>query len=280
MKPVLLDGAVGTSLWAKAEAHGYKKDPVWKYNIEHPEIVAELAQEYAAAGSKMILANTFGANGPMVKRVSSYSTADVVSKGVQITRKALEGTDCVTALSMGPLTALLDPYGDMEEEECAEIYEEIAEAGVNAGAQAFMIQTFMDLHMMEVAAKVCVKYKLPIYCTLTFEKRGKTMMGNSVEDMIETLEPLGVAGMGMNCSLGPDLALPIIKEFAEKTSVPLVYKPNAGMPISSGGSGSAITAEEFAKAVEPALDFVSYIGGCCGSDPTYVAEIKKLLDKR
>ena len=114
---------------------------------------------------------------------------------------------------------------------------------------------------------------------MTFEKSGKTMFGNSVQDTIDTLVPLGIDAVGLNCSLGPDLALPIIKEFAEKTTLPIVFKPNAGKPILSadGSSSAAYTAEQFAKDVAPALEYVSYIGGCCGADATYVKELKKLL---
>ena len=277
-KPILLDGAVGTSLWAKAEAKGYRKDPVWIYNIEHPDIVSELAKEYAQAGSQIILANTFGANGPAVARSSSYTTPRVVKAAVETTRAALAGTGCKTAFSAGPLSVLLEPYGDMEEEECQSIYEEMIGAGVDAGAEVIMLQTFFDLEMMKIAASVAMQYNIPVYCTMTFEKVGRTMMGNSVEDVIGDLEPLGISGIGMNCSLGPDLALPIIREFAEKTSLPLVFKPNAGLPISAGGStASAIDAKTFARALEPAFEIVDFIGGCCGSDPSYIREIRSLL---
>ena len=280
-KPILLDGAFGTSLCAKAEAKGYDKVPVWRYNIEHPELIDELVREYAAAGSKMIQSNTFGANGPTVKRVSSYSTAQVVKAGVEITKKALEGTDVKTSLSIGPLSMLLEPYGDLEEDECREYYEEMIGAGMDGKADAIIIETFMDLEMMKIAASIAVPYGVPVYCTMTFEKSGRTMMGNSVEDVVRGLEPLGIAGVGMNCSLGPDLALPIIQEYAAKTELPLIYKPNAGLPVSAGGTvASGCDAVSFAKAVEPAFDIVSLIGGCCGSDPSYIREISKLLENR
>ena len=101
----LMDGAVGTSLWDKAEARGIKKDPVWRYNIEHPEIVAELAAEMADAGAEIVLANTFGANGPAVKRSSSYTAPEVVSAGVRILKEAVKGRGVKTCLAAGPLSA-------------------------------------------------------------------------------------------------------------------------------------------------------------------------------
>ncbi len=277
----LMDGAVGTSLWAKAEAKGFKKDPVWRYNIEHPEIVAELAAEYADAGAEIILANTFGANGPAVKRSSSYSTPEVVSAAVRILKEAVKGRNVKTALAIGPLSALMEPYGDLTEEETAEIYREMLEAGMKEGTDIILLQTFIDLAMMRVAAEEAVKFGVPVFCCLTFERRGKTMMGNSVEDMIEELEPLGVSALGMNCSLGPDLAVPVIREFVGKTSLPLIFKPNAGKPIlaADGTASTAYSAKTFADELMPAMEFVDYIGGCCGSDPSYIRELASRMGK-
>jgi 5-methyltetrahydrofolate--homocysteine methyltransferase len=281
MKPniTLMDGAVGTSLWAKAEAKGIKKDPVWKYNKEHPDIVAELASEYADAGAKIILANTFGANGPAVKRSSDYTSPEIVSEGVKIAKTALAGRDVKIALSAGPLSALMEPYGDLTEEEAAEIYREMLEAGVKEGPDIILLQTFIDLAMMKVAAIEAKRFGLPVFCCLSFERRGKTMMGNSVEDMIEELVPVGVDAIGMNCSLGPDLALPVIREFAEKSPLPVIFKPNAGKPIlaADGTTATTYSAKVFADDVMPALDLVDYIGGCCGADPSYIRELAERM---
>ncbi len=280
-KPVILDGAVGTSLWAIADAHGVARVPVWRYNVENPEFVFELTKKYVDAGAEIVLANTFGANGPAVKRASKLDPKEVVAAGVTLAKKAVEGTDVKVALSCGPLTMLLEPYGDLEEDECREIYREMIDAGVGAGADMIMLQTFIDLEMMRIAAEEAVKTGLPVFCLMTFEKVGKTMFGNSVQDVIDTLEPLGISAIGMNCSLGPVAAIPVIREFSEKTKLPLMFKPNAGLPItgSDGKTEVAYTAEQFAKEIEPALDFVSYIGGCCGCDCTFVTAIKALVEE-
>ena len=182
-------------------------------------------------------------------------------------------------MAVGPLTEILEPYGDLEEDECRKIYEEMIKAGVDAGCDIIMIQTFMDLSMMKIAAEVALTFGLPVFCSMTFEKIGKTMFGNSVKDTIAGLAPLGISAIGLNCSLGPDLALPIIKEFAENTDLPIIFKPNAGKPIlsSDGTTSTAYSALQFAEDIKPALEYVSYIGGCCGSDSTYIKEIKKLL---
>lgn len=280
-KITLLDGAVGTELWAKAEKNGWKKEPVWKYNIDHPEIVAELAREYADAGSDILLSNTFGANAPSVQKSSSYSVSEVVSAGVKIAKEAAAGRGIRVGLDAGPLSELMEPYGDLTEEEVAEIYAEMFEAGVGAGADLIFLETFIDLAMLRVAAEEAKKYGVPVFCSLSFERLGKTMMGNSPEDMIEELEPLGVDAIGMNCSLGPELAVPIIRKFAGKTSLPLLFKPNAGLPVmkADGTVSTEYSAKAFVDGIAPALDFVDYIGGCCGSAPSYIRELAERIGK-
>ena len=280
-KITLLDGAVGTELWAKAEKNGWKKEPVWKYNIDHPQIVAELAREYADAGSDIILSNTFGANAPSVQKSSSYSVSEVVSAGVKIAKEAVGGRGIRVGLDAGPLSELMEPYGDLTEEEVAEIYAEMFEAGVGAGADLIFLETFIDLAMLRVAAEEAKKYGVPVFCSLSFERLGKTMMGNSPEDMIEELEPLGVDAIGMNCSLGPELAVPIIRKFAGKTSLPLLFKPNAGLPVmkADGTVSTEYSAKAFVDGIAPALDFVDYIGGCCGSAPSYIRELAERIGK-
>lgn len=278
-KTVLLDGAVGTSLWQLAEENGIDKVPVWRYNVEHPELVAELTRRYVAAGAEIVLANTFGANRDVVCRNSTYTVRQVVGAGVRICKEAVKGTDVKVALSIGPLSQLLEPYGDVTEEDAEEIFTEQIGAGMEEGADMICIQTFMDVEMMKIAARIARSYDVPVMCMMTFEKVGKTIMGNSVEDFIAAVEPIGIDIIGMNCSLGPDLAVPVMRQFVGKTKLPLAFKPNAGKPIlnSDGTTKTAYDADTFVREIAPALDFVDYIGGCCGSDPTYIAKLKTML---
>jgi len=279
-KPILLDGAGGTMLWRMAEEKGISKEPVWKYNVEQPELVTRLARAYIDAGSQVILANTFGANGPAVARSSGYTVAEVVSAGVRLAREAAEGTDVKVALDVGPLSVLMEPYGDLTEEEAAEIFREQISAGMSEGPDLILLETFMDLEMLKVAAGVAKEYSVPVLCTMTFEARGRTMMGNRVEDIVEELSELGVDGVGLNCSLGPVEALPIIEEFAGETDLPLIFKPNAGKPVlaEDGTVISPYDAVAFAEDVAPVLELVTYLGGCCGSDPDYIRELNKRLN--
>ncbi len=278
-KITLLDGAQGTRLWQIADENGVPKEPVWKYNIEHPDFILKVVAEYAAAGSQVICANTFGVNRSSVERSSSYTVPQVVSAAVKTAKKALEGTDIKVALDIGPLSDFLEPYGDLTEEEAADIFDEMLKSGINAGADMVFFETFLDLEMMRVAAETAKKYGLPVICSMTFEKHGRTIMGNSVEQIIETLSPIGISAIGMNCSLGPDLALPVIQEFAKHTGLPLFFKPNAGLPVQTenGESFSNCTPDMFAADVAPALPILSYLGGCCGTNAEYIRKLKELI---
>lgn len=282
MGKIILDGAIGTTLWDIAASHGVEKVPVWRYNIEHPEFVAEITKRYIDAGADYVQANTFGANRPAVERSSKYDVRDVVSEALRIARETAEGKDVKITLSCGPLMQMLEPYGDLEEDECGDIYEEIFDAGMPYKPDAIFLETFIDLNMMRVAAERAVTKGVPVFCSMSFEKVGKTMFGNSVEDVVKTLEPLGIASVGLNCSLGPDAAVPVIKEFSEKTSLPLFFKPNAGLPISKAGGQetSAIGPEDFAEAVSAGFPYATYVGGCCGSDWRYVEAIRAKLKEK
>ncbi len=279
-KIMLLDGAMGTGLWAAAEARGAEKVPVWIYNIEQPDLVVELTRAYVAAGAQIVQANTFGANRPSVERSSSYTVEEVVGRGVELAKQATAGTGARVALSVGPLSEMMEPFGDLTEEAVEEIFAQQIGAGVAAGADVIVLETFMDIEMMRVAATVAKRHGLPVLCTMSFDARGRTMMGNTVARVVETLEEVGVDAVGMNCSLGPAQALPVMRSFAEETSLPLIFKPNAGLPVMAedGSMVSDYDAEAFVREVAPALALpVQYVGGCCGTDPSYIQALAKIL---
>lgn len=272
---VLLDGAVGTSLWEKTD----DKVPVWRYNIEKPDIVSQLINEYYEAGSKIILANTFSANGPSVAD-SGYTVEQIVSSAMEIAHGALDGKDAKIALSVGPLTGLLKPFGNISEEEAVEIFTEQIAAGVKGKPDVIFLQTFMDLKMMQIAARIARKHDIPLFCSFSFVKSAKdkgsrTMMGNSIDDILKGLAEFKPDAVGLNCSLGPEMALPIIEEYSQKTDIPLIFKPNAGKPTLEGGSQLDYDtfAEDIAKAA--CVPGVKYIGGCCGSNAKYIEALRK-----
>ena len=282
-KVVIMDGAVGTSLWEKAT----DKVPVWRYNIENPKIVRELQEEYVQAGADIVLADTFAANGAEVARCSSYTVEQVVSTAVRIAKDTVNGRAKV-GLAIGPLTGLLKPYGKISHEEAKAMFEEQIGSGMQEGPDVIYIQTFMDLEMLKIAAEAASHYDVPLLCSMSFmgaNKNGKrakvahTMMGNTPKDIVEGLKPHNPAAVGLNCSLGPVDALPVIADFKAVTDLPIIFKPNAGAPIAQddGSFNAAFDIETFADDVLPAVDMgATYIGGCCGANAAY---IKRLAEK-
>ena len=269
----LLDGAMGTSLWAKVT----DKQPVWRYNLENPDAVKSVHQEMVQSGAQIILSNTFGANAPEVKR-SAYTVEKAVRAGMEIARDAAAGRARVF-LDIGPLTGLLEPYGDIEEEEAAAIYSEMLHFGMMEKPDGIMLETFIDLNMLSIAAKCARKFDVPLFCSMSFEKAGRTMMGNSVQDMLEALSPLRPDAVGLNCSMGPDLCLPVLRTFRECTDLPLLFKPNAGLPqMVNGAIVSPYTPDMFARDMLPALQIpVAYAGGCCGTTGEHIRSLAQAV---
>lgn len=150
-------------------------------------------------------------------------------------------------------------------------------AGIEEGADLIQLETFIDLNMLCVAAGEAKKYGVPVLCTMSFEESGLTIFGNSVEEMAEKFRDIGVDGIGLNCSLGPDKAVPVMKKFADVTDIPLIFKPNAGLPVmdEDGNMVNPYTREDFADEIADIVPVLSYLGGCCGTDPSYIALLKE-----
>lgn len=263
----LMDGATGTRLWALAEAAGAQRAPVWTYNLTHPELVRRVAEEYIAAGAKLLCANTFAANAQEVVRVPGMHLREVVAAGVRIAKEAAAAAEGVrVALDVGPLSTMLIPFGVTEPEHAAALFAEQIGAGVEAGADCVFLETFTSLAMLRIAAAQALPFGLPVLCSLSFDKNGRTMMGDSIPDIVDALEGTGIAALGINCSFGPASAVPVIREYAAHTRLPLIVKPNADC-----------SAQVFAETLAPALPLVSYAGACCGSDPDYIRALAAVV---
>jgi 5-methyltetrahydrofolate--homocysteine methyltransferase len=268
-KITLMDGATGTRLWGLAEAAGFARAPVWTYNLTHPELVRRVAEEYIAAGSTLLCANTFAANGAEVARIPGMDAGEVVAAGVRIAKDAAAGAEAEVrvALDVGPLTAMLEPLGDLAPADAAAIFAEMLGAGVSAGADCIFLETFTSLEMLRIALAEAKRFPLPVLCSMSFDRSsGRTMMGDSVPEICAALEAGGADAVGMNCSFGPAAAVPIIRDYAAHAALPLILKPNAD-----------VGAEEFAAALAPALPLASYLGACCGSDPDYIRALARRI---
>ena len=265
-KITLLDGASGTMLWNMAAAEGIEKMPVWKYNITAPQLVERLALEYLAAGSEIIYSNTFCANPPAVQ-AEDCSFEEVIDRGVGIAKDAARGFCTKVALDFGPLMEALEPIGKIAEEEYRDCFKKMCRRGAAAGADLIVLETFMDARTITIAAQEAAETGLPLMCSLSFAKNNKTFFGTGIDERLEGRGGRGLTAVGLNCSFGPKDAQPVIEEFAQKTDIPLLLKPNT----------ADLRAEDFAKAIEPSLRYVSYLGSCCGSDPSYIRALRQTV---
>ena len=264
---ILLDGGMGTMLQAAGLPIGQLPE-LW--NVTRPEAVTAIHRRYVEAGSHVLYTNTFGANRCKAAGCGR-SVRELVEGGVRCARAAAEGRDVKVALDIGPTGRLLEPLGDLGFEEACEIFREIVVSGAEAGADLIVVETMSDLNEMRAAVLAAKENSnLPVWATMTFEATGRSFLGVTVGAMALTLTGLGVDALGFNCSLGPKELLGLVRELREWTALPLILKPNAGLPDPATGEYH-ITPEEFAAELSqaPALG-VSILGGCCGTTPEFI----------
>ncbi len=272
---LLLDGGTGTMLQRFGMPLGTIPETL---NIERPEWILRLHKGYIEAGSDVIYANTFGANRLKLEN-TSYSVSELVQAAIRLARQAVEeaGAGTLVALDIGPLGQLLAPTGTLTFEEAYDLFSEIVEAGKYA--DLVIIETMTDLQETKAAVLAAKEHSdLPVFVTMTFEENRRTFTGVSVPAMCLTLEGLGVDALGVNCSLGPRELLPIVEEIGKWTRLPIIVKPNAGLPDPVTNTYD-ITPDEFVEAVRQMLPFGPRIlGGCCGTDPSYIKGLRSLID--
>ncbi len=275
-KFVLLDGAMGTMLQAKGMPLGVLPETM---NLLHPEWILDIHRQYIRAGAQVVYANTFGAN-PCKAEGCGYGCEELVAAGVALAKEAAGGK-ALAALDIGPLGQLLEPTGTLSFEDAYRAFVRVVRAGEAAGADLIAIETMTDLGETRAALLAAKENtSLSVLCTMTFEENGRTFTGCSVPAMALTLTGLGADAIGINCSLGPRELLPLVEELRRWTRLPLVAKPNAGLP-EPGSSRYDVSPEEFAAAMARLAELgVQVLGGCCGTTPDYIAALEKELEPR
>ncbi len=269
---LFFDGAMGTEL----QKNGLKKGELPEnLNINSPEIVARVHKSYLDAGCNIISTNTFGANSLKFDNVN-----EIITKAVEITKNAIaeSGKEAFVALDLGPLGKLLKPYGDLEFQTAYDLYKEQVIAGKNAGADLILIETMGDLYEIKAAVLAAKENTdLPVLVSMIFDEKGILLTGADIKTAVITLEGLGVDGIGMNCGLGPDQMLELLKEMQKYSSTPIFVQPNAGLPVSINGVTTYnVTPDEFAqKQLEILKNGACALGGCCGTTPDH---IKAMID--
>ena len=275
-KYIFYDGAMGTMLYKYGLKSGEKPDLM---NMTAPDAVESIHRMYVEAGSDIVCTNTFGSNALNLEG-TGYSPTEVITAAVAAAKRACDGKAKVAsakiALDIGPTGYVLEPAGDLDFEKAYDLFKEMAVAGEKAGADFAAIETMSYIEELK-AAMTAVKENtnLPMLVTMTFEKSGYTFMGCTPESFVETAEEIGAAAIGLNCSLEPIEMQTVAERITKATKLPLIVKPNAGLPDAKSGEYKT-GAEEFAAQMTGFAKIgARIIGGCCGTTPEYIKELRK-----
>lgn len=271
---VYLDGGMGTLLQARGLKPGENPE---EWNLTHPEEVTAIHRAYFDAGSNMVCANTFGAN-PL--RFERDHLEQIVAAALDNARAARNtsagGQEKFVALDIGPSGKLLKPYGDLDFEDAVAAFAETVRLGVRYGADAILIETMNDSYETKAALLAAKENsKLPVFVSNAYGEDGKLMTGASPAAMVAMLEGMGADAIGVNCSLGPKALAPVVEEYLRRASVPVLLKPNAGLPREENGRAVYdVPPEEFAEDTAALMEQgVRLAGGCCGTTPAYIAAL-------
>ena len=281
---LFFDGGMGTLLQEKGLAPGELPET---WNISRPEVIKEIHKRYIEAGSDIVLTNTFGANA-LKFHAERCSLEDIVKTAVDLAKKAADEADTIssghsgisgrkrtvyTALDIGPTGKLLKPMGDLDFETAYEAFREVMVWGEEAGADLIHIETMSDTYELKAAVLAAKENtSLPVFATAIFDERRKLLTGADVPSVIALLEGLRVDALGINCGMGPEQMLPVVEEYIKYSSLPVIVKPNAGLPKQRDGhTYYDVSPEEFAGYMGKIVSMgACVIGGCCGTTPDHI----------
>ncbi len=267
-----LDGGMGTLLQARGLMPGELPE---RWNITHPDIISDIHRDYFDAGSHVVNTNTFGAN---ILKFSAWELDTIIKTAIEnarIAAKTSRGTqEKWVALDIGPTGRMLSPLGDLDFEDAVAVFAETVKLGVKYGADLIVIETMNDSYETKAALLAAKENSdLPVFVSNAYGEDGKLMTGASPAAMVAMLEGMGADAIGVNCSLGPKALAPIVEEYLKYASVPVLLKPNAGLPRAiDGKTVFDVLPGEFANDVTALIKKgVRIVGGCCGTTPAYIA---------
>ena len=271
---LFFDGGMGTLLQAEGLQPGELPET---WNIERKETIRKIHQSYFEAGSDIVLTNTFGANALKFhdENCSLKAIIDAAVENVRFGAKAAirDERDYYVALDIGPTGKLLKPLGDLSFEDAYEAFKEVVQYGEKAGADLIHIETMSDTYEVKAAVLAAKENtNLPVFATMIFDDKGKLLTGGDVPSVVALLEGLRVDALGINCGMGPKQMLPILQQIAQYTSLPIIVKPNAGLPKQRDGQTYYdVTPDVFAKQLQEIVKAgACVIGGCCGTTPKHI----------
>lgn len=274
---LIFDGAMGTMLQNRGLQVGQNPEG---FGYDNPEILVEIHKEYFEAGANVATTDTFGCN--ELKLPKEYNLEKVIDSAVKAAQKAASlvdnGNEKYVALDIGPIGEMLEPMGTLSFDRAYEIFKRQMIQGEKSGADIIVIETMMDLYEIKAALLAAKENtNLPVFCTMTFDENGRSFTGCLPESMVVTLQGLGADAIGVNCSLGPDLLLPIVEKIIKRATVPVMVQANAGLPcVKNGETIYEMTEEQFLNGASKFAKIgAKIIGGCCGTNPKF---IKALAD--
>lgn len=277
-RKVLLDGATGSQLRMRGMPVGVCTE-LWAY--EHPDVIRSLQRAYVEAGSDIIYAPTFTANRISLGMYGLEGRLRELNAGLVRLAREAAGDRALVAGDFSTTGKPLEPIGTLSYQALLDVYREQVEAVVEAGVDLLGAETMLTIDecacFVEAAQSVC---DLPVMCTLTMEADGHLLFGGSAAEAVETLQALGVSAVGLNCSVGPDQLEAVVRSMKEVATVPVIAKPNAGMPVmdEKGVAHYDMTPEQFAAAmVRLAEAGADIVGGCCGTGPEYIRALAEAV---
>lgn len=277
---VLFDGAMGTQIQQiDLPDPSYVPDELC---LRMPEAIEKIHLSYLQSGADVLTTNTFGANAYKCSG-KDYSPSRLIPAAIDCAKRARMTYQKTTdrpvfiALDLGPIGALLKPSGHLDPEEAYAIYREQVLLGVQEGVDLLLIETQTDLAELKCAVLACKENSdLPILCTMSFERSGRTFTGTDPLSMAVTLEGLGVDAIGLNCSFGTKEMRPLVQEFLASTDLPIMVQPNAGLPTDEQRSSDEDLVSDMRSFVEQG---VQIIGGCCGTTPELIGKLFEMRKK-
>lgn len=271
-----LDGGMGTLLQAQGLKSGELPE---RWNITHPDVITGIHRDYFNAGSNIVNTNTFGANS---LKFESNELELIIKSAIENAKKAREESETEhpkwVALDIGPTGRMLAPYGDFDFEDAVKTFAQTVKLGVKYGAELIVIETMNDSYETKAALLAAKENSdLPVFVSNAYSEDGKLMTGADPSAMVAMLEGMGADAIGVNCSLGPKALSGIVGEYLKYASIPVILKPNAGLPKSvDGKTVFDVLPPEFAEDVTELIKKgVRIAGGCCGTTPEYIGELVK-----
>lgn len=272
--PLVLDGATGSYLMANGLENGVCPE---QWILENPHILTKLQKDYLSAGSDIILAPTFGANRQKLKDYGLEQQVEQINKKlVDLTRKNV-GKSALIAGDLSTSGLMVKPYGEASFDQIYEIYYDQAYALKLAGVDLLFFETQMFLSDMRAGVLAAKQLDLPVFVSMTIEENGRTIMGEDPLAIMIVLQAMGADAIGINCSCGPDKLIKQLHRLVDFARVPLIAKPNAGIPCKDNPFEYDISPDEFARQMSKAFDMgIHILGGCCGTNPDYIKKLKNI----